>query len=339
MLIHFKPNEFAFSSVLSSCPYEQGRQVHALALKMCVYVGNALITMYSKSHGCSSDGVNEAWTVFQTMDCRNLISWNSMIAGLHFRKLALQALDLFRQMHHDEIGFDRATLVSVLSSLCGSNDIDVYVGLKHCKQLHCLSFKTAFLLEIKVATALVKAYSDNGGDVADCYRLFMESSCSRDIVSWTGIITAFAERDPEEALYLFRQLSREDLAPDWCTFSIALKACAGFVTTRHAMAVHALVIKNGLETDTVIANALIHAYARCGSISLSGQLAKLAADKLKELDPDNSLGYVQISNIYCSGGSFNKAGLIRKEMKWSGVRKEPGLSWIEIGTQPRRFAS
>ncbi|CAN0928235.1 Pentatricopeptide repeat-containing protein At1g71420 [Linum grandiflorum] len=266
----------------------------------------------------------------------------------------------------------------------------------------------------------------------------------------------------------FRELRREGrLSPDWFTFSSVLKACAGLVTEKYSLSVHSQVIKSGFETDTVLANSLIHAYARCGVISFSkrvfdemkyrdvvswnsmlkayalhgkadeafelfstmnvradsatmvallsvcshvglvtkgfeifnsmytnhgispeldhyacmidvlgragrlsearelisrmpmepdsviwssilsscrkhgGQteLAKFAADRLTELDPDNSLGYVQMSNMCFVTGSYNEAGLIRKEMKSSKVVKQPGLSWIEIGNELHEFAS
>ncbi|XP_065882145.1 pentatricopeptide repeat-containing protein At1g71420 [Euphorbia lathyris] len=467
MLIHCRPNEFAFSSILTSCDYECGVQLHGLALKMglddSVYVGNVLISMYSKYNDCGRG--DEAWIVFENIKSRNLVSWNSMIAGFQMQKFGGKAVSLFKQMHSDGIGFDRATLLSVLSSLSEIYIDNPDLGLKFCFQLHCLSIKSALLLQIEVATALVKAYS-NFGEVTDCYKLFSEMGCSRDIVSWTGMITAFAETQPEEALFLFRLLNREDLAPDLYTFSIVFKACAGIGTERHALAVHSQAIKSGFDNDVVLANALIHAYARCGSVSLPKQvfdemsftdlvswnsmlkayavhgqakealhlfsqmnvdpdsatmvallsacshagmveegikifdsmldsycispkldhyacmvdmlgragrvveakqlisrmpmepdsviwsallsscrkhgvihLAKFAADKLKELEPGNSLGYVQMSNIYCSGGSYNEAGTIRKEMTGSKVRKEPGLSWIEIGNTVHEFAS
>ncbi|GLT65970.1 hypothetical protein SLA2020_383660 [Shorea laevis] len=467
MLGECRPNEYAFASVLSSCGYGQGKQVHALALKMAmdasVYVANALITMYGKSH---EGGKVEALTVFESMQFQNLVSWNSMMAGFQLWKLGLDAVRLFTKMHRDGVGFDRATLLSVISSLCPRNSIAVESSLKLCLQMHCLALKSGFISEIEVATALVKAYSDLGGDVSDIYQLFLGLSSCQDIVLWTGMITAFAERDPVEAFFLFCQLLREDLDPDWYTFSSVLKACSGLVTEWCTLAVHSQVIKTGFDDDTVLNNALIHAYARCGSIALSKQvfdemafhdlvswnsmlkayglhglagealqlflqmdvkpdpatfvallsacshsglveegikifdsmsenhgivpqldhyacmvdilgrtgriieakelintmpmqpdsviwsallgscrkygetqLAKLASAKLKELDPENSLGYVQMSNIYCSGGSFGEAGLIRKEMEGSRVRKEPGLSWIEIGNKVHEFAS
>ena len=463
MLIWHQPTEFAFASVISACGGDDncGRQVHALALKTsfdsCVYVGNALIMMYCKSCG----GADEAWNVYEAMGFRNLVSWNSMIAGFQVCGCGNRALELFSQMHVGGIRFDRATLVSIFSCLCGMGD-----GLECCFQLQCLTIKTGFILKIEVATALVKAYSSLGGEVSDCYRIFLELDGRQDVVSWTGIIAAFAERDPKKALVIFRQFLRECLAPDRHMFSIVLKACAGLATERHALTVQSHVLKVGFEDDIVLANALIHACARCGSVALSKQvfdkmgsrdtvswnsmlkayamhgqgkealllfsqmdaqpdgatfvallsacshagmveegakifetmsnnhgivpqldhyacmvdilgragqiseakelidkmpmepdsvvwsallgscrkhgetkLAKLAAVKLKELDPNNSLGYVLMSNIFCTDGRFNEARLIRREMEGKIVRKEPGLSWIEVGNQVHEFAS
>ncbi|KAK7257225.1 hypothetical protein RIF29_31038 [Crotalaria pallida] len=477
LMAHFRPNEFAFASLLSVCEeggVRCGTQVHAVAFKISldayVFVANALITMYSKcsgSNGGYGHTLDDAWTVFRSMEFRNLISWNSMIAGFQFHGLADRAIHLFTHMYCNGIGFDRATLLSVLSSLSERSAFDdTDAHLRNCFQLHCLTIKSGFISEVEVTTALVKSYANLGGHISDCYRLFLDTSGRQDIVSWTAIITVFADRDPEQAFLLFCQLHRENFVPDWHTFSIALKACAYFVTEQHALAVQSQIIKKGFQEDKILSNALIHAYARCGSLALSKQvfdemgcrdlvswnsmlksyalhglakdalelfqkmnvrpdsatfvallsacshaglvekglkffnsmsddhgivpqldhyacmvdlygragklseaeeliykmpmkpdsviwssllgscrkhgdtrLARLAADKFKELEPKNSLGYVQMSNIYSFGGSFIEASMIRKEMRDSKVRKEPGLSWVYIGKQVHEFAS
>jgi hypothetical protein len=112
-----------------------------------------------------------------------------------------------------------------------------------------------------VVTALIKSYADLGGHISDCFKLFLDTSGERDIVSWsTAIISVFAEHDPEQAFLLFCQLHRENFVLDRHTFSIALKACAYFVTEKNATEVHSQVIKQGFHDDTVVSNALIHAY-------------------------------------------------------------------------------
>ncbi|CAA7052337.1 unnamed protein product [Microthlaspi erraticum] len=458
MLAHCLPNEFALSSVLTSSRYEPGKQVHGLAFKLglhcSIYVANALISMYGRSR----DAAFEAWTVFEAMEFKNLVTWNSMIAAFQCCNLGKQAVGVFVRMHSDGVGFDRATLLNVCSALYKSSD----EVSKCCHQLHSLTVKSGLITQTEVATALVKVYSEVLGEFNECYKLFMEMSHCRDIVAWTGIITAFAVYDPERAILLFGQLRHEKLTPDWYTFSSVLKACAGLVTARHALTIHAQVIKGGFGADIVLNNSLIHAYAKCGSLdlckrvfddmdsrdvvswnsmlkaySLHGQvdsilpvfekmdikpdsatyiailsacshagrveegmrifrsmfekpqlnhyacvvdmlgraerfteaeevikqmpmepdavvwsallgscrkhgntkLGKVAADKLREMEPTSSLSYIQMSNIYSAEGSFSEADKSRKEMERWRVRKEPGLSWTEVGNKVHEFAS
>ena len=98
-----------------------------------------------------------------------------------------------------------------------------------------------------------------------------------------------------------------------------------------------LVSRMPMEPDSVVWSALLGSCRKHGNT----QLAKLAADRLKELDPEGSLVYVQMFNIYIysSDGNFGEAGVIRKEMKGSRVKKEPGLSWIEIRNRVHEFSS
>nr|XP_043637383.1 pentatricopeptide repeat-containing protein At1g71420 [Erigeron canadensis] len=480
MLVEFRPNEFAYASVLSCCDREVGRQVHAHALKTCfdgcTFVANALISMYSKNDDGSlytENGVYEPWTVFKFLKSRNLVTYNSMIVALQSKGNWEEALNMFSSMRRDSgVGFDRATLLSIFSCLLivkeygNSNGMSRTSCLKYCSQVHCLAVKRSFILEIEVITALAKAYANLGGEISILYELFIETSGKRDIVSWTAFITIYAERDPEESLLMFSKLCKEGLSPDRHAYSILLKACSNLVTVRHTLAVHSQILKIGFDNETVLANALIHAYGRSGSAheskkvfdsmiikdivswnsmikiyGLHGQprdalhcfdqmnvapdsttfvallsacshagmvekgtkifesmsktygivpqldhyacmvdilgragriseaqklinempitpdsviwsamlgacrkygetkLAGSSSKKLQELDPGNSLGYVQMSNIMCSNGTFNEAVHIRKQMIGLGVKKDPGFSWTEIGTTVHEFAA
>ncbi|KAJ0579972.1 putative tetratricopeptide-like helical domain superfamily, DYW domain-containing protein [Helianthus annuus] len=428
MLGECRPNEFAYASVLSSCDRKFGRQVHSHALKTCF--------------------------------------------GFQTRGKWQEAIDLFSVMRRDSnISFDRATLLSIVSSLSTVKDHDngnyaINRCLKYCSQVHCLALKTWLISEIGVITALAKAYADLGAQISDLYNLFLETKGMRDIVSWTAFITIFAERDPVKSLLMFSNLCQEGSIPDRHTYSIVLKACSNLVTDKHTMAVHSHILKYGFEHDTVLANALIHAYGRSGSVlesrkvfdftlvkdivswnsmikiyGLHGQpknalkcfdqmdvppdsttfvallsacshagmvekgtelfklmsktygiapqldhyacmvdilgrsggilqaqklinempmepdsviwsamlgacrkhgettLAELASKKLQELDPNSSLAYVQMSNIMCSNGTFNEAVDLRTQMNLLGVKKDPGLSWTEIGNVVHEFAA
>ncbi|KAL6512174.1 hypothetical protein OROGR_021771 [Orobanche gracilis] len=269
MLFHYRPNDFAYASVLSVCDYKRGLQVHGLALRTgfdsWIYVANALVMMYWKN-SCGT-GL-EAWRVFDAMDFRNLVTYNSMITGLGMHRQEDKAMTLLIKMHRRGVEFDRTTLLTLITLLSGlSEDSDQIVGLKFCLQLHSCSIKTGLALDVGVATALIKGYSVLARELSACHKLFLETSAiDRDIVLWTGIMTACVERDPEQAVVLFNQLRREDLCPDCYVISVLLKACANLVMERTASAAHGHVIVAGFLNVLELSNALIHAYARCGLI-------------------------------------------------------------------------
>lgn len=113
----FTPNDYAFSSGLSSCAdlalLHQGRQLHCLALKLgCdfkVCTGNALINMYSK---CGRIG--SARLAFDVMDTHDVMSWNSLIHGLAQHGDANLALETFSEMCSSGWRPDDSTFLSVL---------------------------------------------------------------------------------------------------------------------------------------------------------------------------------------------------------------------------------
>ena len=72
--------------------------------------------------------------------------------------------------------------------------------------------------------------------------------------------------------------------------------------------------------------ALLGAYRMHGNM----ELGKLVAEKLFELDLHNVVTHVLFSNIYDATGRWEDAAKVRKMMRERGVKKEVGLSWIEV---------
>ncbi|GJN34243.1 hypothetical protein PR202_gb22890 [Eleusine coracana subsp. coracana] len=113
-----KPNDITFATVISVCTNHAllalGRSVHGLQMRMgfasYVHVSNALISMYAK---CGS--ISEAQTIFESIACKDLVSWNSMIFGYSQYGLAEHCLNLLKEME-EHIQPDAISFLGVLSS-------------------------------------------------------------------------------------------------------------------------------------------------------------------------------------------------------------------------------
>eukprot|EP01018_Ginkgo_biloba_P000960 Gb_16410 [translate_table: standard] len=116
-----KPDHVTFSSILSACASvaapEQGRQVHAHIIKSVlvsnVFVGSALVHMYAK---CGN--IDDAQEIFNRMPERNVVTWNTMIAGYAQNGQAPEALQLYEQMLQVGIKPNYVSFIGVISACC-----------------------------------------------------------------------------------------------------------------------------------------------------------------------------------------------------------------------------
>lgn len=114
-----RPNDITFATIFSVCTNHAllglGRSVHGLELRMgfdlCVHILNALISMYAK---CGS--IDEAQFIFQSIACKDLVSWNSMIFGYSQYGLAEHCLKLLKEMEKEHIVPDVISFLGILSS-------------------------------------------------------------------------------------------------------------------------------------------------------------------------------------------------------------------------------
>ncbi|XP_071908157.1 pentatricopeptide repeat-containing protein At2g37320-like [Coffea arabica] len=114
-----KPNAFTFASFLCACTGSgclgKGRSVHCQTIltgfDCYIHVANALISMY-----CKCGSVEDALAIFWETDNRDLVSWNSMIAGYALHGLALKAVGLFEEMTHQRVKPDAITFLGILTS-------------------------------------------------------------------------------------------------------------------------------------------------------------------------------------------------------------------------------
>ncbi|GJZ35140.1 pentatricopeptide repeat-containing protein [Tanacetum coccineum] len=122
-----KANRSIFLCILSTCSeitaLELGFQLHAQLVKVGLrsgwYVGNALLSMY-----CKCGNIDEANAIFEEISDKDIVSWNTIIAGYARHGFGQEALRVFESMKTSGVKPDQVTMVGVLSACSHSGLVD-----------------------------------------------------------------------------------------------------------------------------------------------------------------------------------------------------------------------
>ncbi|MCL7046828.1 hypothetical protein MKW94_022157 [Papaver nudicaule] len=340
--------------VLSACSklkdLSLGRKIHRYMsdnmVNLDVFVGNALVDMYLK---CGD--VEFACKVFKEMPEKNVVSWNSLIAGLtHQGKF--KEVNEFPRMQSEGVKPDNITLVGVLNS-CANLGV-----LELGEWVHSYVDRNRIKADGFIGNALVDMYA-KCGRIDQASEVFKNMK-RRDVFSYTSMIVGLAMNGKgEKALEFFSEMSTVGIKPNGVTFIGVLSACS-----------HAGLVQEGkryfkemsslykIEPQIEHYGCMVDLYGRAGFIaeaeefvrtmpiepdafvwgSLLGacrthgkvELAETILKKLMEIEPEGDGAYVVMSNIYSSANRRKDAIEIRKTMKDRKVKKAPGCSVIEL---------
>ncbi|GKE79465.1 pentatricopeptide repeat-containing protein, partial [Tanacetum coccineum] len=110
-----RPVELTYASVFKKTPaLEEGRQVHADCFKRGmdsdVYVRNTMIHFYA-----SCKKIVDARNVFDEMQWKSVVSWNSIISGFVRVSWFYEAVEYFLKMRRTGVEGDGTTMVVMLS--------------------------------------------------------------------------------------------------------------------------------------------------------------------------------------------------------------------------------
>ncbi|KAF8403950.1 hypothetical protein HHK36_012057 [Tetracentron sinense] len=299
---------------------------------------------------------DNAKRVFHKMPHRDLVSWNSMIAGCVRNTRFKESMSFFRKMLSLNFEPDGFTFASVITGCARIG------ALVHGEWVHGLMIDQGIELNFILSSALIDMYS-KCGRIKTAKGLF--DKVRRDDVSvWNAMITGLAIHGLAlDAMALFLQMDRESVSPDTITFIGILTACShcGLVAEgchyfdlmrkhyliepqlEHYGAMVDLFARAGLleeaygvikamtvEPDAVIWKALLSA---CRTHK-KPDLGAVAINQIALLDSGD---YVLLSNMYCSVKRWDSAERVREVMKRKGVLKNCGMSWVELGGDIHQF--
>ncbi|KAK1370547.1 Pentatricopeptide repeat-containing protein [Heracleum sosnowskyi] len=330
---------------------EKARKVFdELGLYRNSFTWNAMVSAYARTGYLDS-----AKELFDQMPEKDVVSWNSMIAGYAQNGESICAINLFKEMiRNKDVKPDEVTMMSVISA-CGHLGA-LEVGNWTVDTL----MQEGIRLSISGYNSLIFMYS-KCGSIMDAKRVFEEME-TRDVISYNTLITGYAAYGHgNKAVNLIHMMEDEGIKPDRISYIGALTACS-----------HAGLLEEGREVfesikapDVDHFACMIDLLGRVGKLDEAKELVdkmpmkphagvygsllsasrvhkrldlgEFAANRLFELEPENSGNYVLLSNIYASAGKWEDVERVRGAMRKVGLTKTTGWSWVEYRGKMHKF--
>ncbi|WJX75229.1 hypothetical protein P8452_58780 [Trifolium repens] len=337
-----------------------GLQVHPQLLKgglmFDVFVGSMLVDMYGK---CGD--VMNARKVFDGLQNRNVVVWTSLMTAYLQNGDFEETLNLLTCMDQEGTMANEFTFAVLLNACAG------IATLKHGDILHARVEKLGFKNRVIVGNGLINMYSKSGS-IDSSYNVFFDMM-HRDIITWNAMICGYSQHGlGKQALLVFQDMVSTGECPNHVTFVGVLSACAHLALVKegfyylnqlmkhfkvepgleHYTCVVAVLCQAGLleeaenfmkttqvKWDVVAWRVLLNA---C-NVHRNYSLGKRIAETILQMDPRDVGTYTLLSNMYAKARSWDGVTTIRKMMRERNVKKEPGVSWLEIRNVVHVFSS
>ncbi|KAJ1268580.1 hypothetical protein BS78_07G146200 [Paspalum vaginatum] len=357
-------NAFTLAILLKPhCALTHARQLHANVFVEGHLRDALLATSLMRCYVNCGDG-DGVRRLFDEMLARDAVAWNVLIACYARNRRTKDALKLFEEMRGRE-------------SEAEPDDVTCILLLQACTSLGALDFgeqvwayaeERGYGGELKVRNSLIAMYS-RCGCVDKAYRVFCETP-RKSVVSWSAMISGFAANGfGKDAISLFEEMIRSDVAPDEQTFTGVLSACShsGLVdegfrffdmmrceyglkpNVRHYGCIVDLMGRAGLldeayelvtkemrvAPDAMIWRTLLGACRVHGHVDLG----ECVINHLIELKAQQAGDYVLLLNTYAAVGEWNKVAEVRKLMQEKGMQTTPGCTTVEQNGEIHEFTA
>ncbi|KAL7100959.1 hypothetical protein ACP275_08G027000 [Erythranthe tilingii] len=248
------PDNYTYLFLLKACSgLKSIKMIHAHVEKCNFYsdlfVPNSLIDAYSK---CGLTGLEESKTLFGVMSERDLVTYNSMISGLVKAGELKEARKLFDEMPER----DRVSWNAIL---------DGYVKAGEMRTAYQI-FEKMPSRDVVSWSTVISGYA-KAGDI-DMAKVLFDSMPAKNLVTWTIMISSYAEKgNGKEAIGLYHRMEGEKLRPDDTSFVSILSASAESGLLGLGKKVHQSITKTSYKCSTLVNNALVDMYCKCGSLN------------------------------------------------------------------------
>ncbi|KAL0350842.1 UNVERIFIED_CONTAM: Pentatricopeptide repeat-containing protein [Sesamum radiatum] len=248
------PDNYTYLFLIKACSGLQSvKMIHAHVEKYNLYsdlfVPNSLIDAYSK---CGLMGVKAAKVVFDVMEERDVVTYNSMISGLVKAGELTQAKKLFDEMPHR----DRVSWNAILDGYVKAGEMSAAFQI----------FEKMPSRDVVSWSTVISGYAKTG-DI-EMAKVLFDNMPDKNLVAWTIMISGYAEKGlAKEAARLYDRMEEARLKPDDATFVSILSASAESGLLGLGKKVHQSILRSRYKCGALVSNALIDMYCKCGSLN------------------------------------------------------------------------
>ncbi|XP_024536685.1 pentatricopeptide repeat-containing protein At5g27110 isoform X1 [Selaginella moellendorffii] len=294
------------------CEFQKAR---SLDLSKDIVLATTLVDMLSK---CGS--MVDARRVFENVQHRDVVLWNSIILGYAQSGQAEVALTLYSRMRDEGCLPDCLTLLGALKACVSmaSNEQGKREALQRGKVIHSHAVRYRDEMEMVFETSLVDFYG-RCGRLADSVLVFQSSRQHRRM-AWTAIISSHAQNgDEESALELYQFMQDEGGEPSTAVLVAILKSLSSLAskedgklvegryakinTVKRGREIHATAAKQAKALELPVATSLVDLYAKCG---FTAEARKIFESLRSDLRDDVALWNCMVLG-YTESGEAQKA--------------------------------
>ncbi|XP_020266842.1 pentatricopeptide repeat-containing protein At4g04370 [Asparagus officinalis] len=290
-----RPNSVTLIGFLSGLSkLDQLECVHGCAVRFGfdkdLVLANSMVNVYGKL-----ERLDLARLLFDEMDCKDVVSWNSMIVGYSRVGEVRECASLFKEMRVKGECPDHQTYGSLLSSIGNHGE-----GLNRLgKSIHALVINSGLQFDTQIETGLISFYLKFGNHKYAF--LIFENAADRDVVLWTAMISGLVQNDgADKALVVFQRMLKSGVMPATTTVASVLSACAQLSLLLVGASIHCFIIRRRLSMDIAAKNSLITMYAKCGHLTQSYLI-------FEKMDEKDLVSWNAIVSGYAQNGHLEEA--------------------------------
>lgn len=244
---------------------DDGRLIHSLLVEdgceSDVVIRNAILDMYLRC------GSADALEVYNNYASRDVVTWNTAIAGCILNLQDLSPTEIFSSMQQDSITPDMVTFTLLLKKY------GTLGALEHGKQVFAHMVKSGCEIDMVTGTALIHMYA-KCGYTDDAHRV-LDAMQSQDVVSWNALIVGYLQQGNHSlAMQRLKDFQKQGILPNATTCTSILATCSHTGALEEGYQFLTFMKENGLIPQIEHVNSMIDLLGRSGCL---GEAKKLVA--------------------------------------------------------------